>query len=128
MNEWVWLDERDALTIHDAQLSEHGGLPGVRDKGALASALARPLNLAAYGTPDVAALAAAYVFGLARNHPFSDANKRTAFVVMETFLELNGVEFTANDEDCVLTMLRIAAGEIGEVVIADWIRRNSRPK
>jgi death-on-curing protein len=128
MNEWVWLDERDALTIHDVQLSEHGGLPGVRDKGALASALARPLNLAAYGTPDVAALAAAYVFGLARNHPFSDANKRTAFVVMETFLELNGVEFTANDEDCVLTMLRIAAGEIGEVAIADWIRRNSRPK
>lgn len=125
---WVWIGESVALAVHDMQLAEHGGLNGVRDKNLLESALAKPRNQEVYGTPDVAELAASYAFGLARNHPFVDGNKRTAFVVCELFLNLNGWVLAANDVDCVLTMQALAAGEISELKFADWIRSNSAAK
>ena len=128
MKKWVWIDPRAILAIHDEQLAEHGGAAGVRDHGLLESALARPANLAAYEKPDVAALAASYAVALAKNHPFVDGNKRTAFVALELFLALNGFELVANDVDCVLTMLAVAAGEIDEATLADWIRRNMAKK
>ncbi len=121
-NDWVWIDPVVIEAIHDAQLAEHGGLAGVRDAGMLASALARPTNLALYGDADVAALAAAYGYGISRNHAFIDGNKRTGFVAVELFCALNGQELIANDAACVLTMLAVAAGEITEDAFADWIR------
>jgi death on curing protein len=124
---WIWLDAAVMRAVHEEQLAEHGGAPGTRDEGLFESALARPLNLAAYGEPDAAALAAAYGHGLARNHPFVDGNKRTAFVAVELFLDLNGFALGADDADCVLTMLRLAAGEIGEDGFAAWIRRHLQP-
>ncbi len=105
--------------------AEHGGAPGVRDSGLFDSALARPQHLLAYGEPDAAALAATYGWGLARNHAFADGNKRTAFVAVELFLMLNGCELMADDADCVLTMLRVAAGELEEEAFADWVRRHA---
>lgn len=128
MTDWAWVTRDVVLAIHDEQLAEHGGATGVRDPGALDSALARPLNLVAYGAPDVAALAAAYAFGLAKNHAFVDGNKRTAFVVAEVFLDLNGFTLLADDADCVLTMLRLAASDLDEAGFADWLRRNSPMK
>ena len=119
---WVWIDASVIPAVHEEQLSEHGGALGLRDAGLLESALARPMQLAAYGEPDAAALAAAYGFGLARNHAFVDGNKRTAFVAVELFLSLNGHELSADDADCVLTMLRLAAGELAESEFAAWIR------
>jgi death-on-curing protein len=123
----VWVDDSVVDAIHEAQLAEHGGLVGVRDPGLLSSALARPRNLAAYGTPDVAECAAAYGYGLSRNHPFIDGNKRTAFVAMELFLELNGYSLRAEDGDCVLTMLAVAAGDIEEEALARWVREHMAP-
>lgn len=120
-----WIDESVVRMIHEAQLAEHGGSPGLRDAGLLASALARPVNLAAYGNPDVADCAAAYGFGVARNHPFIDGNKRTAFVCVELFLELNDHCLAAGDVECVLTMLAVAAGELTESAFADWLRANT---
>jgi len=119
---WVWIDPAVLDAVHEEQLAEHGGAPGVRDVGLFESALARPRNLSAYGDPDAAALAAAYGHGLARNHPFIDGNKRTAFVAVELFLALNGLELQASDEDCVMTILALAAGELTEERFADWIR------
>jgi death-on-curing protein len=119
---WVWLDPSVIRAVHEEQLAEHGGALGTRDEGLLDSALARPKHLAAYGKPDVAALAAAYGYGLAKNHPFIDGNKRTAFVAVELILLLNGWELTAPDADCVLTMLAVAAGTLDEAAYADWIR------
>lgn len=119
---WVWIDAAVILAVHEEQLAEHGGGAGVRDAGLMDSALARPVNLAAYGDPDVAELAAAYGFGLARNHPFVDGNKRTAFVAVELFLALNGWALAATDADCVLTMLALAAGDLDEPGFADWLR------
>lgn len=119
---WSWIRPEVLLAIHAEQLAEHGGLPGVRDANGLASASARAQQLAAYGTPDAADLAAAYGFGIARNHPFIDGNKRTAFVAVELFLSCNGFELTASDSDCVLTMLGVAAGDIAEVDFAVWLR------
>lgn len=121
---WSWLDNAVMLAIHDEQLAEHGGGVGVRDMGMFESAMSRPRNLAIYGSPDVAELAAAYGFGIARNHPFVDGNKRTAFVAVELFLVLNDFELEAADADCALTMLAVAAGEMDEAALADWIRRN----
>jgi death-on-curing protein len=125
MQDWNWLREDVILAIHLEQLAEHGGGEGVRDLGLLQSALARPLNLAAYGAPDVADLAAAYAFGIARNHPFIDGNKRTAYVAMELFLTLNGHNLTASDADAVLTFLALAAGDLDEPALAAWVRRHS---
>jgi len=110
------------LAIQETQLAEHGGLAGMRDEG-LSSALARPNNLLAYGEkPDAAALAAAYAFGIARNHPFLDGNERTAFAVMELFLNLNGWVLNAADADCITTMQTVAAGDLGEQALATWLR------
>ena len=125
MTEPEWLSKALILAIHDEQLAEHGGRTGVRDDGLLESALARPQNRFAYdAATDLATLAVAYAFGLARNHPFIDGNKRTAFVAMELFLDLNGMTLAASDEDCVLTMLRLAVGEIEEDAFAAWLRAN----
>lgn len=119
---WVWLDAQVMRAVHEEQLAEHGGGSGVRDEGMFESAMNRPLNRAAYGDADAATLAAAYGFGLARNHPFVDGNKRTAFVAVELFLLLNGWQLRADDASCVLTMLALAAGELPEDDFAQWIR------
>lgn len=128
MSRWVWLQPEVVLAIHEDQLAEHGGGTGVRDTSLLESALARPRQLAAYGEPDAANLAAAYAYGICRNHAFVDGNKRTAFVVLELFLHLNGHELQASDADCVLTMLTVAAGDITEAELARWIRDHSAPR
>ena len=121
---WRWLDSALIHAVHEEQLAEHGGGTGVRDGNLLASALARPEQLAHYGTPDVADLAASYGFGISRNHPFIDGNKRTAFVAVELFLALNGFELIAPDADCVINMLELAAGNLPETDFAVWIRQN----
>ena len=128
MSPWVWIEREVIVAVHDMQLAEHGGLPGTRDAGLLDSALGRPQHLAAYGEPDIAALAAAYGWGIARNHPFIDGNKRTAFVAIELFLQLNGGALHASDADCVLTMLSVAAGDLPEDTLADWLRRHAAPR
>jgi death-on-curing protein len=128
VSRWVWLDAAVLRAVHDEQLAEHGGPRGLRAAALFESALARPLNLAAYGAPDAPALAAAYGYGIARNHPFVDGNKRTAFVAMELFLDRNGYELVADNADCVVIMLAAAAGTIDEAQLADWARLNSRPR
>lgn len=110
------------LAVHDAQIAEHGGGQGVRDEGLLEAALDRPRNLFHYGEPDMAALAAAYAYGLAKNHPFVDGNKRTSFVACELFLALNGHELTMDDTEAVTTWLALAAGELEEEELAGRIR------
>ena len=122
MTDWVWVDVAVALAAHDEQILEHGGAPGVRNASMLESAMARPLNLVAYEDSDVAELAASYAFGIARNHPFVDGNKRTALVVSETFLMLNGHALTASDVDVVVTFLSLAAGEMTVEELAGWFR------
>lgn len=121
-NNWAWVADAVALAAHSEQLAEHGGGEGLRDAGALDSAMARPRNLALYGDPDAAALAAAYAFGLARNHPFIDGNKRAAAVIAETFLMLNGQALTASDAELVVAIVALAAGELAEEELADWFR------
>ena len=122
-----WINPRVIRAIHEEQLAEHGGAPGVRDEGLLESALARPQHLAAYGQPDIADLAAAYGYGIARNHPFVDGNKRTAFVAVELFLALNQLALTADDASCLLTTLALAAGDLAEPDFAAWIRAHCEP-
>jgi death-on-curing protein len=121
----VWLLEETLTAIHHRQIAEHGGTEGLRDESSLLSALARPPNLLAYGelAPDLASLAAAYAYGIARNHPFVDGNKRTALVAARTFLILNGVDLEATQDDKVLTFLKLAEGTISEEELADWIRK-----
>ena len=122
MTDWVWPDREVIVAVHEMQLAEHGGLSGVRDAGLLDSALARAPNLAGYGQHDAAALAAAYGWGLSRNDPFIDGNKRTGFVAAELFLNLDGHGLVADDSDCVLTMLGVAAGDVSEEAFAAWLR------
>ena len=119
---WTWVIESVALAAHAEQIAEHGGGEGVRDAGLLGSAMARPRNLAEYSDPDVAALAAAYAWGIARNHPFVDGNKRTAAVVSETFLALNGHALAASDAEMVVAFVALAAGDLSEEELADWFR------
>lgn len=121
----VWLLEETITAIHHRQIAEHGGSEGLRDEGLLLSALARPQNLLAYGepAPDLASLAAAYAYGIARNHPFVDGNKRTALVAARTFLILNGVDLEATQDDKVLSFLSLAEGAVSEEELADWIRK-----
>jgi death-on-curing protein len=126
VTEWIWLGSDLAEAIHDEQLAEHGGGAGVRDKGALLSALARSQNLVAYGDPDAADLASAYAFGVARNHAFVDGNKRTAWVLARLFLELNGIELRFDPVDAVVMMLSLAAGELSEDQVAEWFRERVR--
>lgn len=127
-NTWIWLDRAVLIAAHDEQLAEHGGAAGFRDEGLFDSALARPPNLAAYESPDAAALAASYAVALAKNHPFVDGNKRTAFVAMELFLWLNGHELAASDAECVLAMLNVAASEWDEPTLAAWLRGRISPR
>jgi death-on-curing protein len=120
--EWLWVREDVILAVHDEQLAEHGGISGIRDSGLLQSALARPQNQSAYAEPDAAALAAAYAFGLARNHPFADGNKRTAAVAALMFLDQNGIDFEIGEAELVVMILALAAGELNEEAVATWFR------
>lgn len=124
---WRWLSADVLLAVHEEQLVEHGGGTGVRDANLFASAMARPQQLAHYTEHDAADLAASYGVGIARNHPFVDGNKRTAFVAVELFLALNGYGLTASDAYCVLTMLDVAAGSLKEADFAAWIRQHQQP-
>jgi death on curing protein len=128
MREPVWVRGDVVRAIQRRQLAEHGGAEGLRDEALLDSALARPRNLLAYAepAPDLAALAAAYAFGIAQNHPFVDGNKRTALVICRTFLNLNGCDLAAAQDDKVLTFRRLAAGSLPEEELAAWIRGHLR--
>ena len=125
---WRWVDRWALLLLHADSLAEHGGAVGLRDEGLLDSALARPLNLAAYGEPDFAALAASYGVGLAKNHAFVDGNKRAAFLAVGLFLALNGQRLVASQVEATTTMLALAEGSLDEAGFADWIRRHTRPR
>ena len=123
----VWVNPHAVMALHDRQLAEHGGGVGLRDAGALDSALARPRNRWEYGEDDHATLAAAYAFGIARNHPFVDGNKRTAWVVARMFLRFNGEVLTYTPENAIVTVLALAAGELTEDELADWFRQRIAP-
>lgn len=123
LDQWRWVGLNVVLAVHDRQLAEHGGPDGIRDLKAVESALARPLNLAAYGNPDVADLAAAYAYGLANNHGFIDGNKRTAWVVARLFLADNGQRLEFDPLDAIRTMEDVAGGRIREADLAGWFRR-----
>ncbi len=125
---WIWLDRAVLIAAHDEQLAEHGGAAGLRDEGLFDSALGHPLDLAAYASPDVCALAVSYAVGLAQNHPFVDGNKRTAFIAMELFLWLNGMELIASDAECVLVMLSVASSEWDEATLVSWLRERIAPR
>ena len=125
---WKWITRRALVTLHDMSLAEHGGLSGIRDQGLLESALARPENLAAYGEPDYASLAASYGVGLAKNHAFIDGNKRAALLATGLFLLRNGYRLTATQTEATLAMLGVAAGELEEDAFAEWIRAHSAPR
>ena len=129
MSEPTWIRDDLVLAIHRRQLAEHGGATGIRDQGLLASALAKPKNVLAYSTdsPDFAALAAAYAYGILRNHPFVDGNKRTGYIVCRTFLKLNGRDLEASREAKYLTFLQLAEGKLLESELAEWIREHLRP-
>ena len=127
MTEPVWIDLEVVLAIHDEQLAEHGGQAGVRDRGLLESALSRPQNQFAYGEHALPRLAAGYAFGISRNHPFLDGNKRTSLVVAELFLVLNGFGLTATDAECVTTFLQLAAGDLTEDQLTQWIAGHTAP-
>ncbi len=122
---WRWLTRRVAISIHLRQIQRHGGGHGTRDEGLLESALARPENLAACGEPTVFELAASYAYGIARNHPFIDGNKRTAFVASVLFLRMIGQQLHAESAEAAVVFLRLAAGEFSEAELAEWFRRNA---
>jgi death-on-curing protein len=122
----VWVLRETVLALHDQLLATFGGSAGLRDEGLLDSALARPQNLVAYGTPTISELAASYGFGLVRNHPFVDGNKRIGFAVAVLFLELNGYRFKAAEADAAVQTLALAAGEIKEADYAAWLSANCR--
>ena len=129
---WRWITKSALMLLHGESLATHGGGEGLRDEGLLDSALARPLNLVAYAAddapPDVAALAASYTVGLAKNHPFVDGNKRAAFLATGLFLYLNGYRLDATQADATITMLAVATGDITEDAFADWLRVHSHKK
>ena len=127
MDEPVWVRKSVVLASHDEQLRIHGGRGGIRDEGLLDSALNRPRNLFAYGEPDLADLAAAYAFGLVKNHAFIDGNKRTSNVVAETFLLLNGAELDATDAEKIEMWLALASGDVTEDAMAHWLRKRLQP-
>jgi death-on-curing protein len=123
----VWLERTDCLAIHEMVLAQHGGLAGVRDDGLLESALGKPQNLFAYGKPTRPQMAASYAAGIIRNHPFLDGNKRTGFLLAVTFLELNGLAFTATEESVVQKTVALAAGKLREADYAAWLEMNTHP-
>lgn len=121
-----WVREDVVLAIHDTQISEHGGRPGIRDLGLVQSALSRPVNIAHYGKSSIAEIAAAHAYGLAKNHGFVDGNKRTAYVVALVFLLDNGYEFLGEDTESVIVMVAVACGALSEKELARWFSRNIR--
>ncbi|MCZ2405132.1 MAG: type II toxin-antitoxin system death-on-curing family toxin [Burkholderiales bacterium] len=125
---WRWVSKQALLLLHAESLAEHGGGTGMRDEGLLDSALVRPLNLAAYGEPDFAALAASYGVGVAKNHPFVDGNKRAALLATGLFLHINGYRLTASQADTTLTVLSVAAGDLTEDAFAAWLRQHAQPR
>ena len=125
---WRWIDRRALLLLHDESIAEHGGAPGLRDEGLFESAMARPLNLAAYGQPDVAELAAAYGVGLAKNHAFVDGNKRVALLAVGLFLALNGQRLVTTQAEATVVMLDVAAGVMDEASFATWLRAHIQPR
>jgi death on curing protein len=125
VKEPIWLEREDCLAIHEMMLAQHGGLAGVRDEGLLESALAKPRNLFVYGKPKLAEMAASYAAGIVLNHPFLDGNKRTGFMLAATFLELNGMRFTATEESVVEMTLGLASGKVKEKVYAEWLKDNT---
>ena len=126
MKEPYWIPREVVLAIHEQSLVQHGGSGGIRDQGLLDSALGRPQNLFAYEQASIFVMAAAYASGIIRNHPFVDGNKRTGFVVCAVFLERNGYELVASEEDATITTLALAANQIKEADYASWLERNSR--
>jgi death on curing protein len=125
---WRWVDRKLLVLLHDESLAMHGGASGIRDEGLLDSALARAPNLAAYGEPDFADLAASYAYGLAKNHPFVDGNKRAAFLSVGLFLGLNGHRLTASQAEATVAVFGLAAGEIDEPTFAAWLRERTAPR
>lgn len=123
----IWLQEAIVLALHERLLAEHGGATGIRDRALLESALARPHHLAAYGDPDLCDLAAAYAYGIVRNHPFVDGNKRVAFMAAYVFLARNSRRLTAPESEATTTTLALAAGEIDDDAFAAWLRANTMP-
>mgnify|MGYP004700931917 CR=1 FL=1 len=121
---WRWIDKQALLLLHGESVAEHGGATGMRDAGLLDSALARAANLAAYGDPDIAALAATYGYGIARNHPFVDGNKRAAFLSVGLFLALNGYRLVTSQAEATVVIFALAAGEIDEAEFAAWLREH----
>ena len=125
MKEPYWLTREECLALHEMMLSQHGGSEGLRDENMLESALAKPRQLFAYGKPTMSDLAASYVFGVVKNHPFIDGNKRTGFMLGAGFLERNGYEFHASEAEAVVRTLALAAGELSESEFAAWLKANS---
>jgi len=120
--DWRWIDPAVINAVHDRQLAEHGGSEGVRDAGGIESALARPVNLAHYGAPDAADLAAAYAYGLSKNHGFVDGNKRTAWIAARLFLADNGYRLSFDPRDAIRIMEHVASGVVTETELAGWFR------
>lgn len=127
-SEWRWVHRQALLLLHDESLAEHGGAAGIRDETLLDSALARPHHLAAYGDPDVAALAASYALGIAKNHPFVDGNKRAAFLAVGLFLHMNAHRLHATQAEATLAVWDAAAGTLDEAGFAEWLRARIRPR
>jgi death-on-curing protein len=126
VSEPIWLSREECLALHALMISQHGGRPGLRGEGLLESALGKPRNLFAYGTPTFAEMAASYVAGVVKGHPFIDGNKRTGFMLGAAFLELNGHQFFATEAEVVVRTLALAAGEMSEAEYAKWMETNSR--
>jgi death-on-curing protein len=128
MSQWRWVNRQALLLLHDESLAEHGGTSGLRDSGLFDSALAHPVNLALYGEPDLAALAAYYGVGLAKSHPFVDGNKRTAFLAVGMFLAVNGYRLVTTQADATLAVMKVAAGVMDEATFEKWIRAQVQPR
>ena len=126
MKEPIWLNREDCVAIHEMMLAQHGGLAGIRDEGLLESALSKPQHLFAYGSPSLPQMAASYAVGIILNHPFLDGNKRTGFMLASTFLELNGMEFSATEESVVDMTLSLASGKLKQAAYAEWLSKNCR--
>lgn len=126
MKEPLWVLREVVLAMHEQSLAQFGGSAGIRDEGLMDSALGKPQNIYAYGKPDIFELAASYAFGLVKNHPFIDGNKRTGFLVSIVFLELNGYTFRATEVDAAVQTLALAAGELSESAFAQWLKGNSK--
>jgi death-on-curing protein len=127
VKEPIWLNREDCLAIHEMMLAQHGGLAELRDQGLLDSALSKPRHLFAYQSPTLAEMAASYAAGIILNHPFLDGNKRTGFMLAATFLELNGMEFTATEESVIELTLALASGKLKQAAYAEWLSKNSKP-